>query len=92
MRDTRRGKYRKGENTEREKYAFFRPQRYELPAPNDCRVRKVYSELFEEKYWTRINTDGKSLDEVYNEIHNIIKRAIDNNSGRSKTLNRLWPL
>merc|ERR1719510_2321157 len=39
-------------------------------------VRKNYHELFDDSYWKRVNTDGKTLDEVYQEVEKLAQDII----------------
>ena len=52
-------------------------------------VGKNYDKLFDDEYWKRINTDGKTENQVYEEVHKIVLEAVE--LTKSTETETLWP-
>ena len=52
-------------------------------------VRKNYMKLMEEDNWEVIQTDHKTLDQVYSEIEKIVNTVLKNDKG---PIEPLWPM
>ena len=52
-------------------------------------VGKNYDKLFDQEYWKRINTDGKTENQVYEEVHKIVLEAVD--LTKPTETETLWP-
>ena len=66
----------------------FGNERYETTA-FQAKVRENYNKLIEDN-WSIVNTDGKSLEQVFNEINDKISVVLnDQNKGPIETL---WPM
>ena len=66
-------------------FSFSRYEKVEFQA----RVRKNYDELMDER-WTTVKTDSKSLDQVYDEVADLIKKTIETHDNRP--VSPLWPI
>ena len=56
-----------------------------------AKVRKNYDALMEDN-WNVIDTDKKSLDEVYAEINTLVRSKIELHRNNDKPLEKLWPM
>ena len=57
-----------------------------------AKVRKNYDALMDKDYWQVINTDQKSLDEVYDEVNALIRSKIEAHENNQMPLQKLWPM
>lgn len=73
---------------EAQKRGGFGMERYEKVEFQE-RVRKNYQKLMDER-WKLIDTDSKTLDEVYTEVTELITKTIDHHDNRP--ISPLWPL
>lgn len=72
---------------EAQKRGGFGDERYEK-REFQSRVRGNYDKLMDET-WQKVDTDGKTLDEVYDEVFELIQKCIET---QKKPLTQLWPL
>ena len=55
-----------------------------------AKVRENYNKLIDKSYWTIINTDAKSQDEVFKEIKDVIEDVTS--KPIEKPIETLWPM
>lgn len=65
---------------------FFRYETKDFQA----KVRENYNKLIDKSYWTIINTDAKSQDEVFKEIKDVIEDVTS--KPIEKPIETLWPM
>ena len=65
------------------------PYRYETK-DFQAKVRENYNKLIDKSYWTIINTDAKSQDEVFKEIKDVIEDVTS--KPIEKPIETLWPM